>query len=303
MIGLLDPAFLLPRTGQDEENKLADELDLLLETCRRHSVALPPFPEYWPNLWNTLGRRLEQSLSQRRAKAALRELRKLGKASLGLIRGACAVGQVWRRGFAQLFAWSPLNGDWEQRMAAAAVRAAMIADHRVVLLVRRVPGRNVKVHSAQNTTLNENTRWVLHIQPRVLGHQQIKCVHHPRNLTECWTTRFDWRLPAVSDRARYPFCPPARWWNHETHAVRTIGSKPAWLNAQQNGWSRPNIAGGTGYHWDVHVQLPATREALGVDQVNVVEFGAPASEGRPGNLHHVPSNQRPRIKDCGWRCP
>ncbi len=303
MIGLLDPAFLLPRAAQADEKQLVDELDLIAIMCRRNNIAIPPFEEYWPELWNTLGRDLERSLSHPDAKAALRQLRQLGDASGDKIRGDAPDGAVWRRGFTDLFSWNPLNSEWERRMAEAAVRAATIPHERVILLARRIVGRNVRRHTVNNTEILENTRWQLHIQPRVVGPRRIACVHHPRNLTEKWTTRFDWRLPASSDGARYPFCPPDRWWNHSEKTVRTISSKPAWVDVNGNGWSRPSIAGGVGYHWDVHVRVLAISQTIGMDQINVVEFGAPQSEGQPGDLHHVPSRKTARIKDTGWSCP
>ena len=304
MIGLLDPALFLPRTGEDAEAALAKELDLVLRTCRLHTVHLPPFPEYWPDLWR-LGRDLDRSLTRPDAKAALRELRRLGDLSSTMVAGPAPEGKVWRKGFAALFDWPPLDHGWEERMAEAAVRAAIAAAanrERVVLLVRRVPSRNVKVHSAGKVELHENTRWMVYIQPRRLGPQAIPCVHHPRNIGVAWTTRFDWRLSADSKSARYPFCRPDRWWSGETIAWRTVQGKPAWLDAQDNGWCRPNIPGGAGYHWDVFVRVTSLSEALGVDQINVVQFGAPASEGAPGHLHHIPSKKSGRVRDCGWDC-
>src|SRR5262249_39297119 len=86
--------------------------------------------------------------------------------------------------------------------------------------IQLVLGRNFASHAAADCTLDEITRWVLHVQPKGIGHRQILCVHHPRNLRERWTARFDWRLPSSSDGARYPFCPPAHWWKGKTPAHR-----------------------------------------------------------------------------------
>ena len=41
----------------------------------------------------------------------------------------------------------------------------------------------------------------------------------------------------------------------------------------------------------------------GVDQLNIVEYGAPATEGRVGHLHHVPSKKEGKVHDVGWSCP
>lgn len=304
IVGLLDPAFFLPRpyTKEKEEN-LAQELHEIARMCREHNIVVPPFDTYWSELWRTLGGPLERSVRHRDAKEALRQLRLLGETSRSLLQKNPPAGQVWRRGFSQLFQWEPLDETWTQRMANAAVDAALLTNEQVVLFTRRVVGRNVRIHTAQNSKLHENTRWLLHIQPKNIGHRTIICVHHPRNLTERWTTRLDWRLPAESDKARYPFCPPAEWWKAATDAVRTIVSKPAWLDAQDNGWARPNIPDGASYHWDVYVQAPHLKERLGVDQINVVAFGSPPSEGRPGDLHHIPSHKSTRVRDRKWNCP
>ena len=136
-------------------------------------------------------------------------------------------------------------------------------------------------------------------EPRI---RDVLCVHHPRNLRERWTSRFDWRLPTASDCARYPFCVPNEWWKGSTTAFRTVSSKPAWIDAHGNGWARPNINGGAGYHWDVFIQDAHAKQAIGVDQINVVEFGAPSTEGRPGHLHHVPSAKQAHVTDAGWSC-
>jgi len=297
MIGLLDPALFLPRTDQEVQR----DLDIVLQTCRKHSIELPPLEEYWLDLWSSLGRPLENGLGPA-ARRPLQELRKLGergKTNLPKLSGP--TGKAWRVGFQQLFAAACLGSSWEERMASATLRA-VVAGQNVVVLTRRVLGRNLQIHDAGGSILEENTRWILHVQPKGIGHRQILCVHHPRNLSESWTTRFDWRLPAASDGARYPFCPPDRWWKASTIATRTISSKPAWLDKLGNGWVRPNIPGGAGYHWDVFIQGAALQKTVGLNQINVVEFGAPASEGAPGQLHHVPGVKAGKETGTGWSC-
>src|SRR5690606_40189945 len=66
---------------------------------------------------------------------------------------------------------------------------------------------------------------LLHVQPRGVGPRQVLCIHHPRNLRERWTSRFDWRLPTTSDGARYPFCVPRQWWKGSTTAFRTVSDR------------------------------------------------------------------------------
>jgi hypothetical protein len=294
MIGLLDPALFLSRSDQDVERDFA----FVVRACQQHAIQIIPLEEYWPDLWTDLARPLERQIGPE-AKRALQEVRKLaGKSTSQVPALGPDAGKAWRNGFQQLFGQVALGASWEERMASATIRAVATGD-RVVVLTRRMLGRNLVVHTAGDSTLDENTRWVLHVQPKGVGHRQVLCVHHPRNVNEQWTARFDWRLPAASDRARYPFCPPDKWWKASTTAYRTIASKPAWLDRHGNGWARPNIPGGAGYHWDVFLQTHAFRQTVGLDQINVVEFGAPRKQGRVGHLHHVPAG---RPTETGWSC-
>jgi hypothetical protein len=298
MIGLLDPALFLPRSDREIEQ----DVDRVILASRRYAIELIPFEEYWHDLWTTLAKPLEKQLDPA-AKRSLHELRKLAKPSTEHIPPLdIDAGKVWRNGFAQLFDKEELFGrSWEDRMACATLRA-IAACQTVVMFTRRVSGRNLRVHAAGETTLDENTRWVLHLQPKGIGHRQVLCVYHPRNLTERWTARFDWRLPAVSDGAKYPFCPPDKWWKASTIAHHTVHSKPAWIDNHGNGWARPNIPGGAGYHWDVMIESPALVELVGLSQINVVEYGAPPREGLPGQLHYVPVPKRGRPTGRGWNC-
>jgi hypothetical protein len=185
-------------------------------------------------------------------------------------------------------------------MAAATIRAASTG-RGVILFSSLIDGRNVRYHRPGASELREITRWVLYVQPSGIGPTQVLCVHHIRNLEIKWTSRFDWRLPASVDGSRYPFCPPAEWWKGSTVSFRTISSKAAWLDARGNGWARPNINSGAGYHWDVYIRNQADEEAIGVDQINVVEYGAPATEGSAGFLHHIPSTKQLHVRDAGWQ--
>lgn len=296
IIGLLDPSLFLKR----DSNTVQQELDLVVRICRDHKVTLVPFPEYWNDLWSVLGRPLEQQLPPE-AKGSVVALRNLGERAKHTevpTLGAHA-GKVWRRGFSELFA--SLGDSWEESMMRAVLRA-LSAGHDVIMLTRKVLGRNVRRHAGSDSTLDEITRWMLYVQPKEMGPRSILCVHHPRNLRERWTVRFDWRLPASSDGGPYPFCPPDGWWRGQTQAHRTICSKPAWIDQCGNGWARPNIQGGAGYHWDVFITKPQLQQRVGLAQINVVQFGAPAREGKPGTIHHVPSEKEGKITGLGWAC-
>lgn len=297
MIGLLDPALFLPRSDPEVER----DLERVIQSCREHAIQLVPLDEYWRDLWTDFARPLERQLGPS-ARRSVQQLRKLAEASTLYVPAlSSGAGKAWWAGFSQLFGPQALGVSWEEKMARATLRAAISA-REVVMLTRRVLGRNLASHAAAESTLDETTRWMLHVQPKGIGHRQILCVHHPRNLRERWTARFDWRLPSSSDDARYPFCPPAYWWKGATPAHRTIESKPAWLDKHGNGWARPNISQGAGYHWDVFIQPPSLQQAVGLQQINVVEFGAPRREGNPGQLHHVPDAKLGKPTGTGWSC-
>ena len=56
MIGLLDPALFLPRDAIEVEQ----DLDLIVQICRKHNIKIVPLPGYWNDLWSTLARHLEK---------------------------------------------------------------------------------------------------------------------------------------------------------------------------------------------------------------------------------------------------
>jgi len=299
MIGLLDPTLFLIRP---KEADFVGDLETVLRACKAHHIELTPLREYWPALWTEMGSTLENQLSPP-AKRTLQAVRRVAPSSDTHIAALSAnAGIAWRRGFTALFGVQHLQPPWIERMALAVVRAVS-SGQEAVMFCRRMNERNLVIHTAGNSTLHENTRWVLHVEPSGVGPRQVLCVYHERNLSERWTARFDWRLPAAADRARYPFCVPDHWWKGSTLALRTVASKHAWVDAKGNGWARPNINSGTGYHWDVFIRDEAAQHAIGVDQINVVEFGAPSKEGRPGCLHHVPSAKQGIVNDAGWSCP
>jgi len=302
IVGLLDPAYLLPCRGPAEESQRRAELDAVAYACRLHSVALPPFDVYWPALV-TMRKAMEAAGLRRDTLTALQEIFKLSDRSRDLARSAPLPGaKVWRRGFKQLFEWSPLDAAWADRMTTAAVRAAACSNN-VVLFARPVDGRNVRQQAAGGSTIHVCTRWVLHIQPKQLGHRPIKCAHHARNISLPWTIRFDWRLPASEDGARYPFCPPDAWWKQTIAPAATRQSKPCFVDRVGNGWARPNVPGGAGHHWDVYLADVALADRIGLNPINITAFGTTDRDTLPGDIHHVPSAARPGWKaDPGWTC-
>jgi len=83
---------------------------------------------------------------------------------------------------------------------------------------------------------------------------------------------------------------------------KTLESKPCWIDSNGLGWARPRTGGG--YHWDVFLKNhTAICEAAGVDQVNVVQHGAPSEQGVAGAIHHAGEKKGRLNKELSWSCP
>lgn len=301
MIGILDPALLLPRPG--EEDRLEAEIDAINRICRSGQLTLPKLEEYWPPLWQELGSTLQRTLTRPRAKLALDELRSFGSVPRS-IPALQAPPRGRMLGARHMFGIDQLEPAWNDRMTRALARASS-SSVPTVLLTRRMVGRNLQIHQADNSRLEEITRWMLHVCMNGAPPRAVYCIHHLRNLSPelRWTTRYDWRLPASGDDAKHPFCPPAAWWKGAVPAVKTMESKPAFVDARGNGWARPNINQGRGYHWDVYLGDPSLQERIGLSQLNIVGFGGPAGEKAPGEIHHASQKKKGRLRDdTGWSC-
>lgn len=301
MLGVLDPALLLPRV--DGETRIEAELDTVMRICQVGKIEIPALEEYWPDLWKQHGSALERSLSSRRARQTLTELRKRGRSAHGLPPLQPVSGHVY--GLQQMFALEALGHGWLVRMTRALARATATGTP-TVLITRRMLGRNLELRQAGNSRLEEVTRWVLYLHLSSIPPCSVYCFHHPRNASKPlrWTTRYDWRLPSSWDGARYPFCPPTTWHKGSVAAVSTKASKPAFVDAKGNGWARPNINDGQGHHWDVYIADVDLAERIGLDQLNITAFGNPPKETEaPGSIHHTPTKKQGRLRDdSGWTC-
>ncbi|MBF0181998.1 MAG: hypothetical protein HQM03_18425 [Magnetococcales bacterium] len=184
------------------------------------------------------------------------------------------------------------GGNWAQVMANAVVTALATGD-RVVMLTRRLEGRNLVIHATGHCTLDEIIRWMLYVQPAGQDIRRVPCVHHERNLQEEWTTRLDWRLPGSGRQATHPYCPPDLWEQKRTRVRDTRMGKPAWIDRHGNGWAKPDIPG-VAYHWDVLIGRD--------DHLNVTAYDAPPSQGAPGTIHHVPEKEKSRSLPAPWIC-
>lgn len=307
MIGVLDPKLFDwgrstdPLTSADEKIFFRLIRDVI-QTVREFGVELLTDGEYWRSLWADFVAPLDARLRTPEARAAVSELRKVGGRSTSYPPAPPAT-RVW--GFRTMFGHGMLPNGWEERMADAVSRG-VAAGHTVVLFARLVNGRNLNIRTGkQHVRIHEVTRWRLYVRtPGAPRHVGIDCVRDAHQIRRPWTIRIDPRLPTSEDgvTVRYPYCLPPDWHRGRCVVVATKASVPVWIDTQGRGWTRPDIPGGAGYHWDVFFSEPALIASIGVAQLNIVEVGAPKTEGTPGTLHHVPTTKAARVSDKGWSC-
>ncbi|MCK6515559.1 hypothetical protein L6R46_10970 [Myxococcota bacterium] len=298
MIVVLDPVFFV-LNGPDaaEEQRIAEDLRLIREFLDATNGALLLHRDLTGPMWQQLIQPLSRLPS---LKVPLTELRK--RLTPRTLPPTPARLKVW--GFRQLFDGQPgLDAAWTDRMSKVLAQAASTGEETVLLARLRV-NRNLRRHQSQDSTLDEPTRWRLLLRASGWdGPRSVYCVQRRRHVDQPWTTRFDHRLPCEADGATYPFCPPDDWRSSRRAAVKTHLSKPAFIDALGHAWARPNISSGAGYHWDVFLPEGALTTAIGLDQLNIVAFGAPTAELAPGSVHHTPAKKESKFNDkARWRC-
>ncbi|WP_309896627.1 hypothetical protein [Archangium sp.] len=297
---ILDPALFLTREpgrlSSAEDAELIRIINDAVRVCRQPGYQVVAAGPYWKRLQQELVRPLERVASQE-LRAGLDILRSLAHPQSLPVPAAGSRKKVW--GVRQLFEWPQLGSGWLELMESLLVGCVLLGEP-LLLLVRHFEGRNQRTHATGRCELEEKTRWRLYVQVTGQPPCTIPCVRSPRNLSVDWTQRFDERLPAQSDRARFPFCPPENWWRRHIEPFRTMQSKPAWVDARGNGWVRPATGGGR--HWDVFIADPNLVETIGLDQLNIVQWEV-RPDGIVGGIHHVPTEKRSRLAStAGWSC-
>lgn len=270
------------------------ELDELFRILGDRQVTIPKIEPYW-------GRFLQDCLEPCRVRArgsrARQALRRLAREARTL--GASTKPDGFDPDSTMGF-FDSLPRDWPSILVEALARCASTRAE-ISLFTRLEEGRNARVHSGPGECcLVEKCVWRLELIRRDGSSALVPLVRGPRNLALPWTQRYDERLPAESDGATFPFCPIPDWRDPESPVFRTRESRPCWRDASLRYWADPATPGG--YHWDVY--LPSGQhESFGLGQLNITRFGAPEGEGRPGDLHHVPTGKKPRRKKTtGWTC-
>jgi hypothetical protein len=316
MIVVIDPAVFAAPSGagpldSQQDKSLCARLDTaqrILKKLRGAKVAtrrldsdgvnVPPCEvDSWALLQRSLIRPLFKRLSHD-TKNALGQLReRITKAGCLIKRPSVPKGSCY--GVRELFASEhfdeELCDEWSKLLCAATGEA-----DEIVVIGALLVGRNAQDRSsADGTQLVERTRWRVYAHLTGRSPVAIDVLVHPRNVDERWTTRFDERLPGAG---HCPFCPPREWHRRRTVSWKTLESKPCWIDANGLGWARPRTGGG--YHWDVFLKNNVAIQASArVDQVNIVQHGAPASEGVEGAIHHPGQKKGQLNEDLSWSCP
>ena len=287
MLAVLDPVLFSTDTRRSE-------LDEVVRLCRKYGARIPDASFYW--------HKLQRERIQPLSREGLREIR----SALDALRSRASTVQfpeappritLWD--FRTMF--GALGREWVDVMARLLTGCALTGEP-TILITRLVLGRNAEEHSGpERCRLIEKTCWDLRVQAPGSGRRRIPLVRHRRNVAIQWTTRFDDRLPAEDDGARFPFFPPADWHKSSVRVCKTHESRPTWLDVMGSHWACP--ATGWGYHWDGSLESSLS-ERYGLSQLNVVCWGAPPDEGAVGDLHHVPRKKGSRLKSAGagWAC-
>lgn len=311
MLVVLDPGFFR-EDGIDSTDaarrsvaslRLRERLDdansLLLQPATQLVVAVDSL-RWFDSIYRYEARAIEDVAERplKQALARLREHRKHGRT----LSPTVLLGKMW--GVALMADWLPLGRTWRAQLEsvlAAAVQTAARESLPLLFLCNRINGRNVRDRSSKEVELMEVLRWRLSASIRGAPPTTVPCVGKRRHVEVPWTRRMDDRLPDLHGPGRHPYCPLPDWMNSQTKVWGTHQSRPCWLDAQRQWWARP--ATGGGYHWDVYLNSDETTR-LGLPQVNITQHGAPADQGEPGDLHHVPTKKRHALKETsGWRCP
>jgi hypothetical protein len=306
VIAILDPALF--RYASPSTKELSVLLRILADVervLRRYDARVPNVEWYWAELQRQFVRPLLQAAHSlqpvkpeeqqvvRGLLAAVDSLRSRAK----YVQFADPIGPVKTWGVKPLFEW--ISPDWHQIMRRVLL-GCVTAEEDMLLVVRLVEGRNLQTIRHGHACIYVKTRWRVSIQ-HAGKTTRIPCVRNLRNLDVPWTCRLDEHLPSTSERASHPFCPPARWDRRDTVVQGTHTSVPAWLDRLGNGWAPPSTGGG--YHWDVFL-VHGLEEQIGLSPINVTRWGGPPEQGSSGDLHHVPSKKRSRLRtEAGWSCP
>ena len=283
---LIDPGLFAPSVGGEEElnNCLAESIRIL-----GRSGVVVNSDEDWADIYKTFISPAFAAAEDQRTKVALSILRKRHSPP----KVATAVSPAVRTwGILPLMGIFKTEATLRSNLLAKSAYFALLARLDFCLFSRPMESRNIQTHQVGHSKLIEKTRWRIYLGGIGLrGASAVPCVFSARNVAVPWTARYDEFLP---DSGVVPFVPPATWWKRDAVAYRTVASKLAWIDVAGNGWVSPNTPG-CPHHWDVHF-VRDVDSPNGLNPANIVRWGAPASQGTCGSVHHVPSGKASRAQ-------
>jgi hypothetical protein len=285
---ILDPfVFWLPPAAQRTQTHINDVLrsiDLVVNIGRR-GLQVATTKAVWQRIHLEFVKPLSTCVPPKDLTHRIQALQQL----VTIIEPPVCNGQTW--GVSPLFEFQNIpNSDfWMTDIASLAtywIDNDIANDQAFVFLTRLFEGRNLTRRSTGHCVIFEKSLWKVAVQSGTSGNvREIYCISSLRNLDVEWTIRYDDRLPDTSPAGGLSFAPAATWRLSSTVAVRTIQSKPTWVDAYGNGWSDTSTPG-IAHHWDVFLNESSHRAQFGDDHVNITCWGTSDRGRTPGSVHH-----------------
>ncbi|MEM5432517.1 hypothetical protein [Cupriavidus oxalaticus] len=292
---IIDPYLFCPDNikseyDRDRIQQIKEQLHEIISICRKFNWKVIFDRKGWRNIELNFIRKITAQCQDADLNVALSALRRdfLQMVDIDGVEGI----RTW--GIKPLF--NGVNTPIDSDFADSVARSASISfEHygRALLFVREIEGRNITTRAAGNSYICERTRWRIYFSKTGLnGAIPVPCVTRVRNVSVEWTARYDVGLP---DCGRYAFQPSAHWHLRRTVVVGVMQAKPVFLDTKANGWAKPNTPG-AGYHWDVYLSDREWIDAIRLTQINVCRSDVPASQGAPGEIHHIPAAKAGRAR-------
>lgn len=282
---ILDPLiFWLPDPIHNLEKEIKIVLENIDNTTKiiRSNHQITTNKSLWSRINKTLMPRLAQHINARELQPRIQYI----KENLIIITSPEKNTETW--GVRNLF--TPANlpdpDSWMTDLARIASHWIHTGEE-FALMTRLIEGRNTLIHTgAQHCKIVEKTIWEVYLKhEEEVNPQTIPCISHVRNLEVAWTRRYDNYLPDSAPPDGLAFTPIANWNDPKTSIIRTIKSKPTWIDLQGNGWSDPNTPGEP-HHWDVFLQNLGLRHKFKNSYVNITRFGTNDRNRVQGQVHH-----------------
>lgn len=281
---IIDPFFFWTDPSQKitpvAQKSILDSFDLLIRLNKAGYQICATLP-LWTRINTELMRRLAHSIPSHALQPRIHALNGI----LQIVAPPPQVGQTW--GIKTLFTFLNFPDPQFWMGEVAAIAGAWInSGIDFQLAMKLIEGRNLKRQSVHHCIIWEKTHWNIYIQQngQALA-APIPCVSSMRNIEVPWTRRYDDYLPDTADAAGLAFVPKQNWDDVKTKVIKTVESKPTWVDINDNGWSDTNTPG-QGHHWDVYLTLTHLRTKFRSNYVNITKWGTNDRKKQPGSIHH-----------------